>query len=274
MRIGIVTDEISLYVREAISLGVSWGIQDYEVRTTQSGRVPFISSEDIETLHACKKEFGLNITALSPGTFKIPLSDEAGISKELTEVFPATIELANQFETPCIITFGFLRSVGADESEFDRAVATLRQAAELTGAAGITLALENEPGFWADSGKRTARLLAAVNSKNLQANWDPANALGAEMYPFPVGYEAIKRWVVNVHVKDALRDSTLSCVPVGEGKINWEGQLRALVRDARVRHVTIETHCLPLVEKSKRNLDAVTRILKKIEKEQAATSGT
>ncbi len=267
MRIGIVTDEISPDIREAVSLGVSWGIRDFEFRTCRSGRVPYISDEDIQILLDRQKEFGLKITALSPGLFKIPLDDKEAVDKDLNEVFPTTIKLAHKFNTAVVLVFGFIRSAGPESSEFEEAVRIMQKAADLAAREGVTLALENEPGFWADSGKRTAKLLASVNSKNLQANWDPANALGAENFPFPIGYEAVKRWVVNLHVKDAKKGAALECVAVGEGQINWEGQLRAIIKERRLNHVTIETHCLPLIEKSKQNVEAVTRLIKKIQEE-------
>ncbi len=269
MRIGIVTDEISPDIQEAFSLGVSWGIHDFEFRTSKSGRAPFISEEDLQILLGAKKELGVTITALSPGTFKIPVDDKAAVEKDLTEVLPATMKLAHKLNTRVVITFGFLRSVGPEESEFEQVVQVMKKAAKLAEGEGITLALENEPGFWADSGKKTAKLLALVNSKYLQANWDPANALGVENYPYPAGYEALKPWIVNIHVKDAMKDSTLACVPVGKGKLNWEGQLRALIRDGKLQHVTIETHCLPLIEKSKQNVETLKRILKKLQQEHS-----
>ncbi|RIK68470.1 hypothetical protein DCC62_24265, partial [candidate division KSB1 bacterium] len=63
------------------------------------------------------------------------------------------------------------------------------------------------------------------------------------------------------HVKDTIKGSLVECVPVGEGKVDWQGQLRALARDKVVEHVTIETHCLPLIENSKKNLEVVRRML-------------
>lgn len=267
MEIGIVTDEISPDIREAITLGMSWGIQDFEFRTCKSGRIPFVSNADLETLAACKKEFGIRITALSPGTFKVPLEDEAAVRRDLEEILPRTIDLAEKFESPLVITFGFMKSADHSNAGFHRAVEMFRKAADLAERYGIRLALENEPGFWADTGENTAKLLAAVNSKHLGANWDPANALGAQKLPYPAGYQALRDWVVNLHVKDAEKDSTLACVPVGEGKIQWEDQLRAVVQDGRLRHVTIETHCLPLIEKSKQNVETVRRMLSNIEQE-------
>jgi sugar phosphate isomerase/epimerase len=269
MKIGIITDEISPDIREAFSLGASWGIHDFEFRSSISGRVPNVSDEDVRLLLQMKKEFSATITALSPGTFRCLVDDKEAIDKELNQVLPGTIQLAHKLDTSLIITFGFLKSVGLEESDFERVVEVLQRAAELAKQEGITLALENEPGFWADSGKKMARILTAVNSTHFMASWSPSNALGAENYPFPVGYEAVKRWIVNIHVKDATKGSTLACVPVGEGKINWEGQVRALLREEKLSCLTIETGCPPLVENSKKNVETVARMLKKIENEPA-----
>lgn len=50
-------------------------------------------------------------------------------------------------------------------------------------------------------------------------------------------------------------------VPVGKGKVDWQGQLRALVQHKLIDHVTIETHCEPLIENSRKNLSAVRKML-------------
>ena len=69
--------------------------------------------------------------------------------------------------------------------------------------------------------------------------------------------------ILNVHAKDTARGSLIQCVPIGEGAIDWEGQIRALVADAIVPHVTIETHCLPLVEQSAKNVRTLRALLGK-----------
>jgi hypothetical protein len=48
---------------------------------------------------------------------------------------------------------------------------------------------------------------------------------------------------------------------VGEGNIDWQGQVQALVRDRIVRHITIETHCHPLVENSQKNVQVLRKML-------------
>jgi sugar phosphate isomerase/epimerase len=143
-------------------------------------------------------------------------------------------------------------------------VELMSRAAETARKAGITLVVENEPGFWCDSGEHTAKLLGAVNSPSLRANWDPCNGYGTAEKPFPNGYESVKKFIANVHVKDTKEGALIRCVPVGEGAVDWKGQLEAVVRDQIVNHVTIETHCLPLVEKSKQNVDTLRRYLSEI----------
>ena len=129
---------------------------------------------------------------------------------------------------------------------------------------GIKIAVENEPGFWCDTGTRTAEIVKEVGMKNFGINWDPANAyVENEESAFPAGYESVKGFTFNVHVKDTRLGSLVQCCPVGEGLIDWDGQIKALLQDRIVEHVTIETHCLPLIEKSKIDIDRINEIIKK-----------
>jgi len=185
--------------------------------------------------------------------------------RELHDTLPETFRLAQRLDTKTVIVFGFQRSSRDGAGEEQKAFDLLRQAALLAQQHGLVLAVENEPGFWCDTGVNTARMLAQVNSPALRANWDPGNAVGTEEIPFPTGYHAIKNWIGNVHVKDTIMGSLVECVPVGEGKVDWRGQLQALARDQIVKHVTIETHCLPLLENSKKNLESVRKILAETE---------
>jgi sugar phosphate isomerase/epimerase len=158
-----------------------------------------------------------------------------------------------------VIVFGFKRDEsGGAEREV---AAMLREAAGLAGAQGMTLLVENEPGCWCDSGSNTARMIESAGSPFLKANWDTANAVGQGEAPFPDGYEHIRNYIGGVHIKDTRTHTLDKCVPVGEGVVDWRGQLEALVRDGQVDVVTVETHCLPLVAMSKRNIDHIRVLL-------------
>ena len=163
-----------------------------------------------------------------------------------------------------VIVFGFQREAGESEDNMHRVVEWMARAAEQASRAGIRLVIENEPGFWCDSGVNTAAIIQKVDSPWLRANWDPCNGYGTPERPFPEGYASIRPFVGNVHVKDTVEGSLIRCVPVGEGVVDWKGQLEALVRDGTVDHVTLETHCLPLIENSKKNADTLRSYLSEI----------
>jgi sugar phosphate isomerase/epimerase len=258
---GIVSDEIDPSFATAARHAAEWGITRFELRCLVSGRVPAVDPAELETLAEQVRRDHLQITALSPGIFKHPLSRADALEEELRVALPQTIALARRFGAPCIIAFGFHREAGEPPALEEKAVAYLRRAAEICGQSGVRLAVENEPGFWCDTGVQTRRIIDAAGSKWLGANWDACNAFGTTERPYPEGYEAIRPVITNVHVKDTLKGALIQCVPVGEGVIDWRGQIQAIARDRVVQHVTIETHCHPLVESSRKNVEALRRYL-------------
>jgi sugar phosphate isomerase/epimerase len=264
LALGIVSDEISPDFSEALRYGDEWGITSYELRCLTSGRVPDVEKSEWDAVLRTIRERNLRITAVSPGIFKPPLAETATINHELTEVLPRALDFAAMVGAPLLIVFGFKRVAGESAGEYRKAVDILRRASEQAASRGMKIAIENEPGFWADSGSNTARLIRDVESSSIGANWDPCNSFGASEEVFPNGYHALRDHVLNVHVKDTIKGALVECVPIGDGQINWEGQLRALVNDGIVGHVTIETHCLPLVTQSRKNVETMKRLLDSI----------
>jgi sugar phosphate isomerase/epimerase len=261
LEIAIVTDEIDADVRKAIELGTSWGIEKYEIRCIGSNRIPAISDSEKYLLQQLKSEYNITYTALSPGIFKLPVSRFDDLSREVDEVLPQTLDLAGSLEVDHIIVFGFQKDREESGNQKDRVLEILNRAEKKAKERSITLLVENEPGFWCDTGENTAKLLGEINSAFVRANWDPANAIGTGEKPYPDGYEALKDFIGNVHAKDTDSHALERCVAIGEGLVDWEGQIRALLRDRLVSHITIETHVLPLIEKSIQNISTVKKYI-------------
>ena len=261
LELGVVSDEISPDFREATRHGLGWGVTKYELRVLKSGRVPEVAPDEFADVLACVRDLRLTITALSPGVFKHSLAKPDELEREIRDTLPATIRMARECGAPMIIVFGFHREQNDPPDGESRVVGYLRRAAALAEREGVRLAIENEPGFWCDSGANTRRIIKAVGSPALGANWDPCNAYGTPETPYPAGYEAIKDVIVNVHVKDTKKGALIECVTVGEGAIDWRGQIRALMTDRPVSHLTIETHCHPLVESTRKNVETLRRLM-------------
>jgi sugar phosphate isomerase/epimerase len=259
--LGIVSDEIALDFPTALRHGMEWGITRYELRCLVSGRVPRVEEREISSVVTLVRQENIRITALSPGMFKAHLSDAAATEDEIRNVLPATLDLAARLDARLLIVFGFQREDNEPADNFHRAVDYMRRAAEIAQKAGIRIAIENEPGFWCDTGKNTRELITTVGNTALGANWDPCNAYGTTEKPYPDGYEALKDVIINVHAKDTTKGSLIQCVPIGDGAIDWQGQVQALLRDRPAKHITIETHCQPLIENSRKNVEILRKYM-------------
>jgi sugar phosphate isomerase/epimerase len=77
--------------------------------------------------------------------------------------------------------------------------------------------------------------------------WDPGNSYFANAVPFPDDYAAVKDYVTHVHIKDAVRDpdGKPQWTVVGDGEIDYEGQLQALIADGYEGYASLETHYRP-----------------------------
>jgi sugar phosphate isomerase/epimerase len=142
-------------------------------------------------------------------------------------------------------------------------------AAEAAAAAGMTVAVENEPGFWVDTPAASARLVDALGHPALRLNWDPANLHWGGQRPTREGFEAVRPLLGNLHVKDYTPDDAdVPWRPVGEGVTPWEDILSWVAADGGLAHVTLETHCQPRIEASRKSLEALRRLIRAAEAPQ------
>ncbi len=271
MRLAIVSDEISRDFRKAVEYGTEWGIMDYEIRALTTGRVPYVANDEINLVNEVVKEHDLNISAISPGLFKISLLDEEQLKLQMEENIYESFRLADRLGTRNVIIFGFKRYEREPQSDYIQVLHILGRMASLAEKYGFQLLLENEPGFWADSGVNTAKILDDIDSKNLKANWDPANAAAAGEIPYPYGYLAIRKHIRSIHVKDYRRNSNGNheYVVLGDGVVDWQGQFRAVMHGVHINYITIETHCKPLINNSHRNIVKIIDMLEDYELDES-----
>jgi len=284
MKICIVTDEISADPECAIELGIEWGVRDFELRGYFYDRVPLFTAYQQKRLKETLERYDARIVAISPGIFKIPLSARSAhefpvaaidrmlyegwsdswrkLNYHLNELLPLSLEYAAGLGVKLVVIFGFDRAGAPPGPAPDEALEYLFKAAEQAQAAGVQIAIENEAGFLADTGERTAAIIRVVNHPALGINWDPGNAFFEGDEPYPGGYAHVREHIRHVHFKDARLDADGKGIVVTEGQIDWSGQIKALAQDGYDGYVSIETHMRPKIAAARAALARLTNLIR------------
>jgi len=283
MRISLVTDELSGDPSTAFEIGCEWGIREFELRGIFDQRVPRIAPHLRRRLARAVRDFGISVTALSPGLFKIPLpaaapphanlgwmdrgfdmawsAARAQMADHLDTLLPQSLDLAAELGAPLIVVFSFERGGDRADALPGAVVETLARAADRAAQAGIALAVETEEGHWANTGARSAALVAAADAANLGVNWDPANALIDGDVPYPDGYRAVRGLVRNVHFKDVTIEPDGRWTIAAAGGVDWQGQVAALVADGYDGPIALEPHLSPSVASCRNALERLRGLI-------------
>lgn len=266
-KLGIISDEISPDFEEACRYISEWGLTHVELRTMWGQNVMQLSEPQLDELGQIIDKYQLTVSAIASPVFKSPRSGEAvdvagDFQVEGYETFEAQLDLIRQaavlckrFGTDKIRVFTFWREAWTDEVVDDIADKMI-EATRLAKALNVVLAVENEPVCMVGNGAEMARLFEAIHKKltpdlkpHIGILWDPGNASdGGREVPFPDGYNAIKVYdIVHVHLKDGIldEDGNRTRVPMGQGVVNYIGQLQQLEKDAYKGVLILEPHYRP-----------------------------
>jgi sugar phosphate isomerase/epimerase len=265
--LGIISDEVGDDLAASCARIASWGLRHVELRQMWGKNIVQLSDGEVDAAVAAVHGHGLTVTAVASPVFKSPIDErprdlEADFALEGVETLDAQMELleracelARRFGTRYVRVFSFWRQPWDDEVD-RRLVDAFRRAAEVAERHEVVLAIENEPVCLVGTGRELARLWRLLQQE-LPANlvervgllWDPGNALaGGEDDPYPGGYRAAREGpMIHVHLKD-LRwtdGERPDFVPLGDGLVDYRGQLAALREDGYDGAVVLEPHYAP-----------------------------
>ena len=252
--IGIVTDEISRNLEEALQLCAEWDVHHVELREGGKARFPYFTAQELSRVDSLIAS-GDQVTAVSPGIYKGHIEDTSRWQNEANDTFPRALELAQRFKCDTVIAFGFEECDNRRENRL-QILKAFERIAEQAAEAHVTVALENEPDFWIDRPESTIKLLEEINHPSLKLNWDAANLHWGGQEPDEAAVDLLKDYIVNLHIKDfSPDDPEQPWRPLGEGIVPWVTLLPVLLASVDVPHLTIETHCEPLIENSRKSLE-------------------
>lgn len=278
-KVGIITDEISEELDQALDFISHYSLGYCEVREMWQKNVVSLSGEERNRAKTLIARHGLRVSSIASPIFKYPLPEMPAhpdgalvfhstfTERDSAELLRKSFEIAHFFGTEKVRVFGYWR-VAEPEKAYPYVRHRLAKAAELAARNGIVLMVENEYDCNIGTAKELGRLLRDVNSPHLRANWDLANAAMMNEVPFPDGYREVAGLVSHIHVKDVKRDPAsgqLTWAPVGSGIIDWAGQLKALKDAQYTGTLLIETHFRPhgdALENARASVEGLMRILR------------
>ena len=253
VNLGIITDELSQNLDEALAFISSYKLQWCELREVWGQNVIGLAQADLDRAKDLLGQHNVRVSGMASPIFKwnlpsMPAKDGLGrdFATAYTEddagrLLETAFDMANFFGTHYVRIFSYWR-VAEPEKAFSRVRDRLGEAAELAAKNGIALLLENEHACNIGTGAELGRLLREVNSPNLRGIWDPGNSFVLGETPYPSGYEHVKGLFPHMHVKDARKNGELQWVPVGSGSIDYRGQFEALRRENYDGTISLETH--------------------------------
>lgn len=255
--IAAITDEFSQDIEAAARSMAAIGMTGAELRMVFGKNIIDLSDAEIDRAREIVARYGLEIVSIASPLLKCVLPDSPPVDARFQQdVFASThtfadqprlagraLEIAERTGARIIRVFSFWRTV-QPEACFERVVRTLEDLAALAAPHGRTIGLENEHACHIATAEETARVLAAARAPNLKVVWDPANCYVSGETPYPEGYRRLPAdRIAHVHAKDCHVEGhrPVWCA-LGEGGIDWRGQIGALAGDAYRGWISLETH--------------------------------
>jgi len=258
LKLAVITDEIDSDLGHALDVMAEYGVQGAELRQLWDKN---IAEAPREYWQRAKKELdarNMVVVGIASPFYKCALpgvepegpggplhsASARGLGDQIV-VLERSLEAAEFFGTNLVRTFSFWKHGLLTPAQEESIVDAYAEPAAMAERAGVILGIENEHACCLGTGAQTARVLAQIASPFVCAIWDPGNAFMDGEHPYPTGYEAIREFVVHVHIKDAaVPDGALAPVwsVVGEGEIDYTGHLDALRRDGYAGWLSLETH--------------------------------
>ena len=248
--LGAATDVFAAEVPEAAHAMRELGLRCAELRTLSGRSVLEAGKEELARALDALGENNLEVIAIASPLLKCQL-DQWPAEAHLAE---RAFEIAKLAGARIVRVFSGLRCAEPAEA-FERVVDVLQELSDKAGRHGLVIALENDRACNISTAQEMGAVLAAIDHSNLQVVWDPAAAYISGEKPFPTGYRMLDPTrIALVHAKDCtLEGHKPIWAPIGEGDIDWQGQIDALAEDHYKGVIDLETYW-PGIQDCVRNL--------------------
>jgi L-ribulose-5-phosphate 3-epimerase len=256
-RTGAITDEFSSDLSVAAAAMRELGMQGAELRVVGGKNIMDLNDAEIAAAMDTLRRNKLEVISIASPLLKCTLPDAPEVDsrfqqdsfnakhtfEDQTRLAERAFEIAKRTGAKIVRVFSYWRVV-KPEAVFERVVDVLQELSDKASRHGLIIGIENEHACNIATAQETARVLAAIDQENMRVVWDPANAYVSGEKPFPSGYRLLETdRIAHVHAKDCTLEGhkPIWC-PLGEGDIDWAGQIDALAEDEYNGYIHLETH--------------------------------
>lgn len=252
MKIGIITDEISFDLKEALPIIKEEGYEYVELHSYNHKSIEGCTDEEVQEIKQLLKQYDMKVSNLASTIFFLaPLYKEdivtlfndhfysikGDVNVHLSHV-GRVCKIAKELECETIRIFPFRfpdnrEPLFGTEEHMERICEYFIQAADIAKEYDRTLVIENCPYSHCPKGEMTLKLLKKCNHPNLKLLWDPANSYRAVKKNVPEEYqtkslveelELIFPYIRHIHIKDYHYDENVQPKPFIH-KVIYEGDI-------------------------------------------------
>ncbi len=243
MKFGIITDEVSQDLKEALQLAVEFGLEAVELRSVADRLIHEYAADELRAIKEQVEAAGLTICALSTPIFKCHLSQREEVAQHHT-ILKQALHAAEVLDVGILRAFTFWKE-GDFQEALPKIVQEFKAIVPQLEAADRILVVEPDPSVNASNAELLLQVLEAVDSPHVRALYDPGNHLwdpyGEE--PYPLAYERLQSLIQHVHLKDAVQtNGETTAVAIGQGEVGYQELLPRLQRDGYAGYLMVETH--------------------------------
>jgi sugar phosphate isomerase/epimerase len=271
-KLGVVTDEISADLQLALDTAKGWGIEHVELHSVWGENICHLSDADLSRVLRIIRRSGVTVTNIDSLTLRCALEDDAEYAEHIAHL-RRSIEIAPLFGTNVVRLFSFWKKWELDESAWERIFAKMELPIRIAEREGILLGFENVASGNVGTSHDLERLFAAFDSPALKLIWDPGNAAAAgDDRSASDGFLRFRDRIVHIHIKDVdFVNGERRWLPVGAGKVDYVGLLKAVLREGYDGVMAFETHYRPPsgsgIEATKTSLDGFMNALDAAQRE-------
>jgi L-ribulose-5-phosphate 3-epimerase len=257
LQLAAITDEYTPDLEKALDAMAATGMTGAELRVLWGKNVMDLTDDELQRAVGMVHARGMKVLSIAspllkcvlPGGFEVDTRFQQDVfaSKHTYEDQPRLAERAFRIcemtGASIVRVFSYWRTTEPEKCH-DAICEALSKLADQARGRNIIVGLENEHACNIGTAGEVVRIFDRVRHPNLQLVWDPANMLVAGEDPYPGGYNLLpKDRIAHVHAKDCHMEGHKPVWgPLGTRRVDWKGQIAALLEDGYAGAVSLETH--------------------------------